>query len=287
MIYPRVAVIGTGLIGGSFALAAKKAGAVGCVIGVARSEATRQTAREIGAADEVTADAAEAAAQADLVYVAVPVGAMRSIFSQISAAVSPGTVVTDAGSTKVEVVAAAQELLPGHVTFIGGHPLAGSEQVGIGAARADLFEGCKYFLVADDETSSDELARLIQLIQALGAEPVLTDPQRHDRMVSATSHLPHLLSAALSTTVGSLVGHESDAADFVGTGFRNTTRLAAGSPELWRDIFLSNDENLARAIVAFVRQLQQIARELRDRNADELAKLLGEARRHRQELDQK
>lgn len=285
MIYPCAAVIGTGLIGGSFALAAKKAGAVGHVIGVARSEATRQRALEIGAADEVTADPAEAAAQADLVYVAVPVGAMQSIFSRISTTAAPGTMITDTGSTKAQVVAAARELLPDHVTFIGGHPLAGSEKAGIQAARADLFVGCKYFLVPDEENNRDELARLMELIQALGAEPVLTDAERHDRLVAATSHLPHLLSAVLSTTVGTMVGGEPDAADFVGSGFRDATRLAAGSPQLWRDIFLTNDENLARTIAAFVRQLQQFAWALRSKNDDQLEELLDEARRWRQELD--
>jgi len=285
MIYPRVGVIGTGLIGGSFALAAKKAEAIGHVIGVARSEATRQKALEIGAADEVTADPAEAVAKADLVYVAVPVGAMQSIFSRISDVAGSDTVITDAGSTKVQVMAAARKLLPDHVTFIGGHPLAGSEKVGIQAARADLFAGCTYFLVADEENDRDELARLMELIQALGAEPVLTDAERHDRMVAATSHLPHLLSAVLSTTVGTMVGGEPDAADFIGSGFRDTTRLAAGLPELWRDIFLTNDQNLARTMAAFVRQLQQFGYALRNKNHDQLEQLLNEARQWRQELD--
>ncbi len=285
MIYPRVGVIGTGLIGGSFALAAKKAEAIGHVIGVARSEATRQKALEIGAADEVTADPAEVVAKADLVYVAVPVGAMQSIFSRISDVAGSDTVITDAGSTKVQVMAAARKLLPDHVTFIGGHPLAGSEKVGIQAARADLFAGCTYFLVADEENDRDELARLMELIQALGAEPVLTDAERHDRMVAATSHLPHLLSAVLSTTVGTMVGGEPDAADFIGSGFRDTTRLAAGLPELWRDIFLTNDQNLARTMAAFVRQLQQFGYALRNKNHDQLEQLLNEARQWRQELD--
>ena len=285
MIYPRAAVIGTGLIGGSFALAAKKAGAVGWIVGVARSEATRQMALEIGAADEVTADAAEAAAQADLVYVAVPVGATQAIFSRISTAVSPDTVVTDAGSTKVAVVAAAQELLPRAVTFIGGHPLAGSEQAGIGVAHADLFVDCKYFLMADDETPRQELSPLMELVQALGAQPVLTDAQHHDRLVAATSHLPHLVAAVLSTTVGTMVEGEPEAADFVGSGFRDTSRLAAGSPELWRDIFLSNDRNLARAIAVFVKQLQQFGWALRDADGSQLEELLEEARERRKELE--
>ncbi len=284
MIYPRVAVIGTGLIGGSFALAVKQAGVVGHIIGVARSESTRQAALELAAADEVIADAAEAVAEADLVYIAVPVGAMATIFSQISASLSPGTMVTDVGSTKTEVMAAAHDLLPDYVTFVGGHPLAGSEQAGIRAARADLFEGCKYFLVADEENSGDELSRLIQLIQALGAAPVLTGAPRHDQLMAATSHLPHLMAAVLTNTIGAMVGDEEDSADFVGSGFVDTTRLAAGSPEVWRDIFLTNEENVARTIAAFVRQLQRFGQALRSTDANQLDELLEEARRWREKL---
>jgi len=143
--YKRTAIIGIGLIGGSFALAAKRAGIVETVVGVAHSDETLQAAMQLGAADEVTSNPAEAVRGAELVYIAVPVGATRSIFGQIRDSLEPGVLVTDAGSTKREVMQAAAELLPNHVTFIGGHPMAGSEQSGVRAARVDLFEEAVYF----------------------------------------------------------------------------------------------------------------------------------------------
>lgn len=284
MIYPRVAVIGIGLIGGSFALAAKRAGAVGHVVGVARSQTTRQGALEVGAADEVTGDAAEAAAGADLVYVATPVGAMPSVFQQISRSLSARNLVTDAGSTKAEVVAAARDLLPAEVTFIGGHPLAGSEQTGPLAARADLFEGHSYFLTPEEGNNTDHLSGLVEIVKALGAYPVLTSAQRHDQVVAATSHLPHLAAAALTNAVGKAVGEEEKVGDFVGPGFADTTRLAAGSPELWRDILVTNREYVAGTISVLVEQLQRFGEALSRSDADQLEKLLEEARRWREKL---
>ncbi len=284
MIYPRAAVIGIGLIGGSFALAAKRAGAVGHVVGVARSQATRQGALEVGAADEVTGDAAEAAANADLVYVATPVGAMPGIFQQISPTLSPNVLVTDAGSTKAEVVAAARDLLPPEVTFIGGHPLAGSEQTGPRAARADLFAGHNYFLTPDEQDNTDDLNDLIELVKALGAQPVLTSPQRHDQIVAATSHLPHVVAAALANAVGETVGDEEKVEDFVGTGFVDTTRLAAGSPQLWRDIFITNREYVGRTVSALSEQLQRWGEALSKSDAEQIEELLEEARRWREKL---
>ncbi len=171
MKYNRAAIIGIGLIGGSFALAAKRAGIVETVVGVARSDETLQAAVEIGAADEVTSNPAEAVRGAELVYIAVPVGATRSIFGQIRDSLEPGVLITDAGSTKREVMQVAAELLPNHVTFIGGHPMAGSEQSGVQAARADLFQNAVYFLTATQTTSPDELDRMQEVVRALGAMP--------------------------------------------------------------------------------------------------------------------
>ncbi len=284
MIYKRTAVIGIGLIGGSFALAAKRAGVVASVVGVARSADTREAALAMGAADEVTADPAEAVRGADLVYLAVPVRATRGIFERISAELTPGTLVTDAGSTKREVMAAAAELLPANVTFIGGHPMAGSEQSGVGAARADLFEGAAYYLTPGETTSQDELDRMLALVRAVGAHPDVKAAEYHDRMMAATSHLPHLVAAALARTVHHLASGGKEVGDFLGTGFTDTTRLAEGSPEVWRDIFLSNPDNIAGALEQMIEQLQQFADAFAGIDPELFEELLEGARQARREL---
>ncbi len=284
MIYKRTAIIGIGLIGGSFALAAKRAGIVETVVGVARSDETRQAALEVGAADEVATDPARAVRGADLVYIAVPVGATRSIFGQIRDSLEPGALVTDAGSTKREVMQAAAELLPDHVSFIGGHPMAGSEQSGVQAAQADLFQNAVYFLTPTEATSSDEMDRMLEVVRALGAIPSVQTADVHDRIAAATSHLPHLVSAALASTVAKLLTDSQQAQDFLGTGFSDTTRLAEGSPEVWRDIFLSNADNLAASAEELIGVLQAFVAALHNEDPDACERLLREARRARRRL---
>ena len=284
MKYKRTAIIGMGLIGGSFALAAKRAGIVETVVGVARSEETLQAALEIGAADEVTADPTEAVHGADLVYIAVPVGATHSVFAQIRDSLEPEALVTDAGSTKREVMQAAAELLPDHVTFIGGHPMAGSEQSGVRAARADLFQNAVYFLTATEATSPDEMDRMQEVVRALGAIPNVQTADNHDRLAAATSHLPHLVSAALASAVARLVHNDAHADSFVATGFSDTTRLSEGSPEVWRDIFLSNADNLGDSVEELIAILQALAVTLHEADSDACERLLTEAQQARWRL---
>lgn len=242
MIFRRAAVIGIGLIGGSFALAAKRAGVVEQVIGVGRSEATRRGALELGAADEVTVDAAHAVAGADLVYLAAPVDSICASLRALGPSLSPSTLVTDAGSAKVAIMEAASAL-PGSVTFIGGHPMAGSEQKGIDAARADLFEGSSYFLTPAAGTGAEPLARLSELVSALGAKPILVEAERHDRMAALSSHLPHLLSYALCSLLSELDA-PAELAPFVAGAWRDMTRIAGSSPEMWAEIFRANRGNV-------------------------------------------
>ncbi len=284
MKYERVAIIGIGLIGGSFALAAKRAGIVETVVGVARSDETLQAALEMGVADEVTASPTEAVRGADLVYIAVPVGATRGVFAQIRDSLEPGALVTDAGSAKRQVMQAAAELLPDHITFIGGHPMAGSEQTGVQAARADLFEQAVYFLIPADTTAPDEMDRMQEVVRALGATPSVQTADVHDRIAAATSHLPHLVSAALASTVTKLLVDSRQAQDFVGTGFADTTRLAEGSPEVWRDIFLSNADNIGDSVEELIAVLQALTAALQGADSDACERLLTEARQARRRL---
>jgi prephenate dehydrogenase len=249
MLFPRATIIGIGLIGGSFALATKRAGLVGEVIGVARSESTRSLALERGAADRVTGDVAEAVRGADLVYLATPISAILSLLPQIGPHLAPAALVTDAGSTKVEIVAAARAL-PSSVYFLGGHPMAGSEQAGIAAARADLFEGSTYLLTPTPDTPEEAVLRLAELAREIGARPVLVDPETHDRLVAVTSHLPHLLAWALCAAAAE-TNSPDRLSSFTAGAWRDTTRIADSPEEVWADIFLTNREHLMATALRF------------------------------------
>lgn len=256
VLYERVTVVGIGLIGGSLALAAKKRGLVGDVIGVARSESTRQSALALGAADQVTEDVAAAVRESDLIYVAAPVAAIPDLLEKIASEVKLGATVTDAGSIKVDICRCGLHLLP--ASFIGGHPMAGSEKGGVSSAHADLFENRTYLLTPQD-ADEELLQRFTSFVSALGAQPVVTTPEEHDRLVAYSSHLPHLWAAALALSLAE--GPEgAKLAPFAGSGLRDTTRIAASDPRLWRDIFLGNRQHVLYAC----QQAETALRRLRD-----------------------
>jgi prephenate dehydrogenase len=283
--FDRLAVIGIGLIGGSFALATKGRRLVSHVIGVARSEATRAAALERGIADEATDDPAAAAEDADLIYISTPVGAVASVMEAIAPVISPATLVTDAGSTKASTVALARKHLPRRCTFIGGHPMAGSHESGPQAACADLFEGKTYILTPTDDTPPAALDRLRGILEAIGAKVVLADAKEHDRLVAATSHLPHLIAATLCNSLVALAEDGEALAPFVGSGFRDMTRIAKAPPEVWRDILLDNRDNIREALATLDGELECYLDALEEGDGDALAALLEQARAFRKGLD--
>jgi len=250
VLYEQVAIIGIGHIGASFALAGKAAGLLGHVVGVARSPQTLATAIDIGAADATTHDATEAVVGADLVYLAAPVRAMRPLMAQIARHLRPECLVTDAGSTKVEICDWAARTLGDEVAFIGGHPMAGSEKHGPASASAELFEGTTY-LLCPGQAGEAHLARLQRLVRGIGARPLIVEPQRHDQILALSSHLAHICSAALCLAVGTV--DPDELIRFAAGGLRDTTRIAASNVEMWRDILAQNAENVLPA-----------ARQLRD-----------------------
>ena len=234
-----LAVVGVGLIGGSFAQALREAGLVQRVLGVGRQRASLEVARSLGLIDEIV-EAEEAAAQADLIMLAVPVGAMRATLLRMAPHLQDRTILTDAGSTKADVEQAARDALGARVgQFVPGHPIAGAEASGPQAARPELYQGKQVVLTPLPENSSDTLAQVTHAWQACGAIVRTMTAAEHDQILGSVSHLPHLLSALYMSQVAA-----SDNAalrlDMAGSGFRDFTRIAAGSPEMWRDIFLSN-----------------------------------------------
>ncbi|MBV2179744.1 MAG: prephenate dehydrogenase/arogenate dehydrogenase family protein [Castellaniella sp.] len=254
-LVPVLAVVGTGLIGGSFAAALRRVGQVGRVLGVGRQPASLRRARELGLIDEVV-DLSQAAAQADLIFLATPIGAMPAILKTLAPLLRPGTLVTDAGSTKSDVARLARDILGDrHPQFIPGHPVAGSEMTGPEAADPLLYHGCKVVLTPFDETPGAVQHRLIRIWEACGARVLLMDPVAHDQALASVSHLPHFLSAVY---MGQVV-HTQDAdtrLNLAGTGFRDFTRIAAGSPEVWRDIFFSNRAAVLRELDDFEQVLK-------------------------------
>lgn len=276
-LVPVLAVVGTGLIGGSFAAALRRVGQVGRVLGVGRQAASLQRARELGLIDEA-ADLAQAAAQADLIFIATPVGAMAGILRALAPALRPGTVVTDAGSTKSDVARLALDVLGDrHAQFIPGHPIAGSEMTGPEAADPLLYHGRKVVLTPFEETPGAVQHRLIRIWEACGARVQLMDPAAHDRALGCVSHLPHFLAAAYMAQV--VRAEDADTRlSLAGTGFRDFTRIAAGSPEVWRDIFDSNRPAVLQELDDFLRVLREWRAALADESdPDTLESLLEQA----------
>ncbi len=259
-----VAIAGVGLIGGSFGLALKKAGFAGTILGVS-SPATLDAAMQRGAIDE-RATLADAAARADLIYLAQPIGRILDTLRHVDADVRPGTLITDAGSTKGAIVAAARQHIRRGV-FLGGHPMAGKEKRGVGEADADLFRGRTYVLTTDDPDALEmPLAQdFMAWIRRIGAVVVTMGATEHDRVVSFTSHLPQLAATALAATVAEQAG---DKLAVAGPGLTDTTRLALSSFELWRDILATNSGPISEALTAYIAKLEHLRDNLRTREIE-------------------
>lgn len=256
VIVHTLALVGTGLIGGSLALALKQAGAVREVVGVGRNPARLTLARELGLIDRAV-DWPEAA-QTDCILLALPVGETEAVLRQLVPHLKPGAVITDAGSTKANVVAAARAALGARfVDFVPGHPIAGSEQSGPGAARADLYQGRRVVLTPQPETRTEAVATVRALWEAAGAQVEQLEAEQHDRVFAAVSHLPHLAAYALVDELA----QRADADTFfrfAASGFRDFTRIASSSPEMWRDIALANRDALLAELNAYLDALQTL-----------------------------
>ncbi len=253
-----LALVGVGLIGGSFALALKKAGMVGRVIGVGRSAANLEKAREMGIIDEVVADPGVAAARADLVLVAVPVAQTGAVFRAIASQLAPGCVVTDAGSTKQDVVVLARAAFGAKLgQFVPAHPIAGAENSGAAAARAELYQGRKVVITPLPETAPAALERVRAAWLACGAQLHSMQPAEHDAVFAAVSHLPHLLAYAL---VHEVALHDNAATlfDYAASGFRDFTRIASSHPEMWRDICVANRSAILAELKRYQGQLGEL-----------------------------
>ncbi|OIR01226.1 T-protein [mine drainage metagenome] len=279
--FRKVVIFGAGLIGGSFSLALRKAGAVGEVVGFGRSSATLEEARQLGILDRIGRDVSQEVCDADIVLLATPVAQMADIFVRIAPYLGADTLVTDGGSTKSDVVAAARANLGKRISqFIPAHPIAGAEKSGASAAQTDLYQGRKVVLTPLPENSKDAVARIRKAWQSCGAVVSELTPQQHDEVFAAVSHLPHLLSFALVHDLAQR-DNRDQLLSFAASGFRDFTRIAASSPEMWRDISLANREALLKEVKRYADELYVVYQALENNDAAKLEEIFSEARKVR------
>jgi prephenate dehydrogenase len=276
--FNKVVIFGVGLIGGSFSLALRKAGAVGEVVGFGRSTATLEQARQLGILDRIGHDVAQEVCDADIVLLATPVAQMTDIFTRIAPYLGAHTVVSDGGSTKSDVVAAARAHLGNKISqFIPAHPIAGAEKSGAAAALADLYQGKKVVLTPMPENSKESVARVRKAWELCGAVVSELTPQQHDTVFAAVSHLPHLLSFALVHDLAQR-DNRDQLLSFAASGFRDFTRIAASSPEMWRDISLANREALLKEVKRYADELYVVYQALESNDAAKLEEIFSQAR---------
>ena len=277
-LFNKVVVFGVGLIGGSFALALRKAHAVESVVGFGRSKPTLVHAKQLGIIDSIGEDVSAEVADADLVMLATPVGQMGELMAGIAPHLGPQTIITDAGSTKVEVVREAYAQLGSKFAqFVPAHPIAGAEQSGAMAARSDLFQWKKVVLTPLPENSAVSVDRVRRAWEQCGAMVSTMTPTQHDEVFAVVSHLPHLLSYALVHDIAQRDNRDL-LLSFAASGFRDFTRIAASSPEMWRDICMGNRDALLAELKIYIAELNRMSAALEAGDAEQLEQTFLSAR---------
>jgi prephenate dehydrogenase len=254
-LFERVTIAGVGLIGGSLALAARAAGLIGEVVGYGRTEANLQTAQRRGIVDRYSLDAADAARDADLLLLAVPVKASGAVVRACAQTLRSGAVVSDVGSVKQAVVDQVEAVLPAGFAFVGAHPIAGTEHSGAAAAFAELFQGRRCILTPARRATPEAISKIRALWEGVGMRVDEMDPARHDQVLAWVSHLPHAIAFSAVTAV---LDAGPDMEQFAGSSFRDLTRVAASSAEMWSDIFLDNATQVDGAITQFIAALEAL-----------------------------
>jgi prephenate dehydrogenase len=277
-VIERLAIIGVGLIGGSLARALRAAGEVDEVIGCGRSAENLELAFDLGVIDGCTRDPAVAVKDADVVLIAVPLGAMRPVFESIANALGPDAVVTDAGSVKGSVVADAASVF-GEVPkrLVPGHPIAGTERSGVAASFPELYHNRRVILTPLPQTDADAVERVRAMWEAAGAEVTEMDVAHHDQVLAATSHLPHMLAFGLVDSLARMQDND-EIFRYAAGGFRDFTRIASSNPVMWRDICIANAEALSEVLARFGEEVTELAEAIRQRDADHLLAIFTRAK---------
>ena len=280
----KLAIIGVGLIGSSLSLALKEAGEVRQVIGFGRNQQNLARGIELGVLDDF-ADSIEACvSDADVIVVAVPLGAMRQVFAELKQAIKKGAIITDVGSAKGSVVSAAQaELGTLFSRFVPAHPIAGTEQSGVEAGFPTLYKNRRVIITPVEQTDQDAIAVIDEMWRHCGAVIEYLNVEHHDKVLAATSHLPHMLAFALVHYLSNLNDHE-EIFRYAAGGFRDFTRIASGDPVMWRDVCLANGEAVVDLIEQYQQELDRVKSAISAGDADGLLKLFGRAKSERDSL---
>ena len=283
----RLCIIGVGLIGGSLAQALREAGFCQQVVGAGRNAANLQKAVELGVIDRYETDLVQAVKGADMVFVAVPLGAMQSVFSTIKGQLAENAVLTDAGSAKGSVLDDVQQVfgeVPGF--FVPGHPIAGTEQSGVEASFAGLYRNRRVILTPVENTDADAAGRVRAMWEAAGAEVVDMDPVHHDAILAATSHLPHLLAFTLVDSLAHMADQQ-EVFEYAAGGFRDFTRIASSDPVMWRDICLANHDAIQLLIEHFINDLEGVKQAVQAQDGERLLEIFSNAKDARDRFTEK
>ena len=283
-IINKLCIIGVGLIGGSLARALKKAGAVGEVVGAGRDVAHLEKAKALGVIDHFETDISIAVKGCDMVVVAVPLGAMQSVFEKIAPVITNDMIITDVGSAKGSVVKAAQaafKVIP--ETLVPGHPIAGTEKSGVEASFPELYENRRIIITPLETSSATAISKVSSMWQACGADVIETTIEHHDEVLAATSHLPHMLAFSLVDTLAKMDA-KSEIFDFAAGGFRDFTRIASSDPDMWRDICLANGDALVVMIKKFSDDLQLLSKAIENNDSAYLKETFSRAKKARDEF---
>jgi prephenate dehydrogenase len=283
VLFQKITIAGVGMLGGSLGLAVKRRGLARVVDGLVRRPASIDECEQLGVVDHATLDARRAAADADLIILCASVSRMREITEAMRPGFKPGVIVTDVGSVKESVIEELEPIVSaggGH--FVGSHPMAGAEKNGPRAATAELFEQAMCVVTPTARSSAVAVRKIEEFWRAVGGVVMRLSPQSHDDLVSRSSHLPHIVAAGLANYVLS-PAHPDEQARLCATGFRDTTRIASGSPGMWQDIVFANRQNLSRALGVFIADLQELKRALDETDTKAIEEYLGTAKQRRDE----
>ena len=279
--FQKITIVGVGLLGGSLGLAARKRRVAREIAGYARRPKTVAEVEKIGALDYATTDLLAAVSGADLVVLCTPLAQMAALTKQFLHALKRGAIVTDVGSVKADVVRELETLVSkSGAHFVGSHPMAGGEKMGVLAAKADLYANAVCVVTPTKKSNAGAVRKIEQFWKSLGARTLRLDAAQHDLLVSRTSHLPHVAAAALASLVLD-PKHPKSQVGLCATGFRDTTRIASGSPEMWRDIALANRKNISQSVDAFVGELKRFQATLKKGDVQAVEKFFATAKDRR------
>ncbi|MCL5063212.1 MAG: prephenate dehydrogenase/arogenate dehydrogenase family protein [Nitrospiraceae bacterium] len=264
IFFNKVAIVGVGLIGASFALALRENGLCEAMHGYGRRKENLERAKERGIIDDFSLDVRKACEDADLIFLSTPVGIFKDIIENIKGVLKKGALVTDAGSVKGRMVYELESSMPDGAYYIGSHPIAGSDKSGIDDARADLFNNARCIITPTDKSDESAKNKVAAIWETFGARVEFMNPFKHDEIYAAVSHFPHIVAYAIVNTIGDI---DSKYIEYAGQGFKDTTRIALSSPEMWRDISIFNKENLINLMDVFKDNLDKLTKYLEEDNA--------------------